>query len=311
MDKVENLRESAAGWHFYSLYRNNPHEWYLKYILGLAPRYTKPPFVLGRAIHVHNETWWKTKDRDKSLDKGWQVIEEERDNLEDSQDYLDISEKYPIMSSAWVDLWDGTDFGNTFDLVETETPYSVRFGPEDSLAFTFRPDLIMEDKDTERKFVFDYKHSSFSPKRFLSIAESSDQVTAYLWGIAKAHPEWNIGGAYIDGVYNRGKVVSSDHYYAYRPTHYIKVFELGLAGTILEVSQKVKALSEYPWPVLFPPNWSFVEIYGSQYQPLLGKNIKPGEVPPGFIKDLSIDVKETLERIPDWSLNDLIEKEEA
>jgi hypothetical protein len=303
---METVRESSAGTHFYFLYRNNPHEWYLKYILGLIPKFTKPPFVLGKAIHAHNEEWWKERDEKKAFSEGMEVIEKDKRRLETQEDVNKITESYPPMVKEWISSWIDSEHGEKFTFVEAENPYEVKFGPDESLTFTFRPDLVIENKETGYKYITDYKHTGYSPKKFYQIAERSDQITAYLWALSKAHPEWRIEGGYIDGIYRRGKSVSADHYFCYRTEGYKKVFELGLVGTILEVSQKVKALSKYPWPLLFPPNWSFVEIYGSEYEQLLGKNIGKDEIPPGYEKDPTLDLEETLRNIPDWNLDDLL-----
>jgi hypothetical protein len=303
---METVRESNAGTHFYFLYRNNPHEWYLKYILGLIPKFTKPSFVLGKAIHAHNEEWWKERDDGLALRAGWTTIQADHEKLENEKDYEKICDDYPVMVETWKASWLNDEHGSKFKPLEIEQPYRIFFGPDKSLEFTFRPDLVMEHKETGYKYITDYKHTGWSAKKFPQMAERSEQLTAYLWGLGIAHPDWKIEGAYIDGIYKRGSASNADHYFGYRTEGQKKVFELGLAGTIIEVSQKVKALSKYPWPLLFPPNWSFVEIYGSEYESLLGKNITKDQIPPGFERDPELDQEEVFKTLPDWTLDDIM-----
>ena len=116
----------------------------------------------------------------------------------------------------------------------------------------------------------------------------NDQITSYIWGVNKKHPEWKIDTAQIDCSYGRKtKFESQIGMEIYRSKSDLAQFEMSLYGLILEVSQKYKSLSKYPWPLLFPRNGGNCFKFNKpcSYSKVCRMNIPIGKVPPGFKLD--------------------------
>jgi hypothetical protein len=295
--KDEVRRESPAGYHFYYSYWSNPRNWYLHYVLGLKPRFTAPPLVFGAAIHEAIAEYFLKKDINQAV----RVFEEEmtsrKEEYENQEKWEEDFSRGPMMISDWYETWGEYDEEN-HEILEVETPYGFWIGPDDAFYFTVRPDRVKKNKKTKIIRPFDTKTTGYSVTKAIQQVESEDQITAYIWALNRAHPDWNVKDAVADIMYNRKSKydsVRSDP--IYRTSLDQKIFELNIVGTIIEVTQKVKALKTYPWPLLFPRNGQLSGLFGDPYESISRLDIKPGEIPPGFIRDEWIDLESILDNV--------------
>lgn len=307
VQQEERRRESPAGIHFYGLYRDCPRKWYLKYMLGLRPSFTSPAFLLGGAMHDALQAYYEGKG---SLEHAQRVF---RDGLSDRRtQYAEISKftedfnRGPKMLEVFHERVGKDDFSN-YELIEAEREYRINFGPEGSrFTFTMRPDRVLRRRSDKLVFPVETKTSSYSVTAAGTAAERGDQVTSYLWGLTKEHPDWEIGGCLIDVLYNKGSVFDSKRTAtpAFRSKYELQTFELGLYGTIVELTQKYLSLESYPWPLLFPQHRASCSHWGCEYMGVCFTPIKDGEVPPGFIKDeWKREVSETVKKTQDFTLD--------
>jgi hypothetical protein len=295
------MRESPSGYHFYSLYLECPRCWYLKYVLGLKPRFTSSPLIFGGCLHEAIETYYKQgKDNQKARRRFEETLTSRKGEYEKLDKFDEDFARGPKMLDEWHKTWSRYD-DDLYEVIEIEEEHEFRIGPNGDYLFTVRPDRVCRRKDSGLYEVFDVKTTSWSASRSFLGAEEGDQMTSYLWAMNKAHPDWGIKTAVIDVIYSRGKKVEASRPgIIYRTSFDFKVFELMMTGIIVEVSQKYKALSKYPWPLLFPPNGGYHAIFGNPYGEVHRSNIRPGEVPPGFVRDDWVDLDQLFENVKDF-----------
>lgn len=300
---ADRLRESPAGYHFYTLYRQNPRHFFLKYILGLKPRFTPPYFIFGG--EMHNAIKWYYENglnRDGMLHVFTSRMEKRVKEYEDAGKMASDIYRGREMLKVWSDKWRETDI-SVWEVIECERVYEFLIGPDENYLFTVRPDQVRRHREEGFYTVVDFKTSSWSPKTPFDDANREDQVTGYIWALRKAHPDWEVERAEIEVLYNKGKVFKAERPgYIYRTPFDLKVFEIGMVGTITEIAQKYKAWkSGIPWPFLFPRNAENCTRWGKDpYERLCRKDIKPGEVPYGFIRDEWSDLDSLMEIAGDW-----------
>jgi hypothetical protein len=287
VQEAERRRESPAGMHFYGLYRECPRKWYLKYPCGLRPKQVSPALMLGGALHEALEVYYE----DFSLMRAQKIFREaladRKPNYQDSMKFLDDFNRGPVMLETFhreVGLKDK----ESYEVIELEHEYQVPIGPPESkFLFTVRPDKVLKRRTTKVIYPVEVKSTSYSVSAAASSAERSDQVTGYLWALNKMHPEWQLGGCLIDTIYNKKSVFEAKRMEtpAMRSKHELATFEMGLYGTIVEVTQKYKSLENYPWPLLFPQVRAACSHWGCEYMGVCFTNMQPGEIPPGFQHD--------------------------
>ncbi|KKL11250.1 hypothetical protein LCGC14_2547700 [marine sediment metagenome] len=210
------------------------------------------------------------------------------------------------MLNYWWDKWYSFDLEN-YEILEVEVQHSLKLGPNNDFTFTLRPDRIMRNKRTQNVEIFEVKTTGWSIGKVFEKVERGSQATAYVWGLNKVHPEWNIRTVIPEILYNRGKVIDAKRPgIAYRSEGRLTIFEMGLYSTILEVTKRYKSLETYPWPLLFPPHENHCTLFGCEYTDVCEGNLKPGSVPPGFERDEWADLEEHLEKTKDFELKDYI-----
>jgi len=214
------------------------------------------------------------------------------------------------MLRKWIDTWGEYDRKH-YEILGIEKTYEVPFGPKGAeMTFTVRLDRIYKDKETSTIHAVESKTTGWSLIKMFENTARGDQITAQLWALSKMEPDWNCHSAIIDVLYNRGKVFQCDRPgpSVYRSKDALRIFELGMWSTIVEITQKVKALKAgTPWPVLFPLHRNYCRLFGCEYEPLCDTNVKPGETPPGFKRDpwVTNEALAQLARTQDWKLEDL------
>jgi len=236
-------------------------------------------------------------------------MQDRREEYEDQEKYITDLERGKKMLQKWIETWAEFDEVN-YEVLGIEETYEIPFGPEDAkMLFTVRLDRVYKDKQTGNVYVVESKTTGWSVMKMFENTARGDQITAQIWALSKAHPEWNCNSAIIDVLYNRGRVFQCERPgpSVYRTKSSLKIFELGMWSTIVEITQKVKALQAgTPWPLLFPPHKNYCRLFGCSYDTLCDSNIQPGETCPGFRRDewVSDEVLKRLQKVQNWSLDD-------
>jgi len=301
----QQRRESPAGYHYYYSYLENPRNWYLKYVLGLKPRFTPPPLVKGGCLHEAIASYYQNNF---SLDAALETYTTEMESREeDYEKPLEFRRDMYVgveMLTHWHGVWGERD-QETYDVIEIERGYEFNIGPGGKLRFTVRPDRVFRDKETGYYYVLDSKTSTWSVDKTIQQADAEDQLTAYIWAMNKAHPEWKVNSAMIDVMYARmsrdkERITSQNSVRSdpiYRTQSSLTIFEMNIVGIIIETTQKVKALATTPWPLLFPRNGRIAGLFSDPYEALSRIDVKPGMIPAGFVKDEWHEVRELVEQI--------------
>jgi len=282
-------RESAKGYHFYMLYMDCGRKFYLKYINGLTPEIISTPLLFGSAFHEFKAAYWMDGkfDADKGLNEFNKTMLELKESYEKLEDYEADLKKGHRMIDNWLSTYHESN-PETYKVIEVEKQYTIKIGPNKDFEFTIRPDVILFHKGFRKKIIMDTKSTGWSLDMVFKSNALNDQITSYIWGVNKIHPEWNIETAQIDCSFGRGnKFESQMGIEVYRSKSDLAIFEMSLYGLILEVSQKYKSLSKYPWPLLFPRNGGNCFKFNKpcEYAKICRMNIPIGKIPPGFKLD--------------------------
>jgi len=303
----EVKRESPNGYHYYSLYRDCPRKWYLKYILGLEPYTTGKALIFGGAIHSAKEAYYKNGfDIDIMLNTFHTELDNRAPEYEKPVDYETDKKSGPLMLDAWVSAYRDWDMKN-LKILMVEDELQVPMGPEGKeVMFSVKPDLVAKRGD--EVVIYDTKTSRWSLDKAIQNARLDDQLTSYVWAWNKTHPDGPFAKtAVIDAMYQKGKVTKAERSEdIIIPSFHQKQFEDGMWGTITEITQKVLGLQYYPWTYLFPRHGRICGIFGCPYEVICRKQIKPKENLPGYTHDPWVgEVEKWLETTQSWEEGDL------
>jgi len=299
----ESRRESPSGYHYYALFKECPRKWYIKYVLGLAPIFTAPPLIFGGAIHEAVAKYYQEDfNIDSIIDAFTAELTARKDEYESQAKFLEDYERGQVMLDTWVSTWRDVD-RQMYDILEVEKQYTIKIGPEGGeFDFTIRPDRVVRRRDDNVILLPDVKTTGWSVDKTMAGARRDDQLTSYVWGYNKTHEE-KAEAAMVDVMYTRGKVSDAQRSEDIFITSFAqKQFEMGLYGLISDITAKVMALSEYPWPLLFPRNARVCDRFGCEHESICRENIKPGEVPEGYRKDPWVEVEPWLKKAQDFDI---------
>lgn len=302
----ERRRESPAGIHYYGLYRECPRKWYLKYPMGLRPLHTAPALLMGGAMHEALAVYYENFNLQRAQKVFREALSDRKPEYADGTKFTEDFNRGPRMLEEFHEKVGKVD-ALDYDVIEVEHEYQIPFGP-DNFLFTIRPDRVLQKKLNRLYYPVETKTSSYSLTSAGVTADRSDQVTGYLWALSRVHPDWNIGGCLIDIIYNKKSVFDAARMGtpAYRNKHELIMFEMGLYGTVVELTQKYKSLEHYPWPLLFPQHRAACSHWGCEYLGICFTNLQPDEVPPGFIKDdWKSDMSSAFAKTQSFSLDDI------
>jgi hypothetical protein len=305
---MEERRESPKGLSFYSLYRDCPRCFYLKYIQGLRYRFTGKALIFGGATHDALESYYREGfSLEAALDCFFSELRGREKDYEREEDFKKDLEEGPQILTYYDKVWHDHDKKN-FEILELEKEHEVKFGPDNRFSLTVRCDRVVRDKELKKVFPIESKTTRYSIPVMFSNTEMSDQPSGYIWALQKVHPEWDVDSCLIDVLYKRGNVIDCQRPgFAVRGKAELLLFEMEILGTILEVSQKVKTLEKIPHPFLFPCNKKSCAKWGCPFDKICRVNLKPGEVPPGYLKDSwKREMEEEMKKIQDFSLEDFI-----
>jgi len=287
-------RESSAGSHFYGTYRDCGRKFFLKYVLGYRPTRTAKALIFGGVMHEAIAAYYLSMQRDieATIEFFLRELADREEEFLKEEDLITSRTLGPAYLKSWHTTWGEYD-ERIYDVVEVEEPYEIKLGPNEDYIFTVRLDRVMREKATKRYVVFDTKTTGWSLDGTFKSVNAMDQMTSYIWAINKVHPEWNVTDAIPDIIYGRASKVEGRAPSVkcerpgeiYRDSYSQAQFEIGIFGTILEVSQKVDNLDEYPGEMLFPRNGSTCAKFGCEYLDICRTKVDPNRVPVTFDRD--------------------------
>jgi hypothetical protein len=284
-------RESPAGFHMVSYYNENPYGWYLRYIKGYRPIHTKPPLIMGGALHSAAEAAYLYHDREKTLKTYDQILRSRRKEYAEEEAFHKDLADGSAMLPVWYDTWVDRDFAE-YDILEVEKQHEVPLA-DGSLFLTVRPDQVFRRKSDGKIYVKDIKSSRWSITKAHEYLSGMDQSTCYLWAAKKLWPKNIIAGLMSDIMYKNRSVVKAERPgVVFRTDANLAEFELEIIGLVTEMNQKVEALAhDYPVPMLFPRNGKDESFFGSEWPGIYRATLPPdGEAPFGYkIDDWTVD----------------------
>ena len=275
------MPESVSGFHFISSYQTCPRRFMLKYVYHLEPEYKNPSLLFGIAIHAALEDW-ATKDLDSVVERFIETLLEEEKDYEKKSDFQKDLIRGKNLLYKYEEQWREADKTN-YELLGSEIPFEVELA--NGFKFTGRIDRVVREKGNKNTYIIETKTTSYSSGAMAHSVAVGDQVTAYLFGARKTHPEWKVLAVIPDVLYNRNNAYSCERFTPIMRTELnLKEFELQIIGQLLEISQKVQNLDKYPWPYLFPRNCG-ATLYKCPYEDICRLNLKPDDVPIGFKRE--------------------------
>ena len=279
-------RESEAGFHVYSRYRECPRAFFLRYVMGFQPTHPGKALIFGGVMHEAVEAYYQSGGKlSVSLDTFQAHLQSRREEYAKAEDYDEDLAIGPMFLREWDATWGSYD-KSAYDLVEVETQYNLKLGPNGEFDFTVRPDRVMREKVTKRYVVFDTKTTRWSVQGTFTSVKAQDQMTSYVWAMHTAHPEWTLSTAVPDVIYSRGSKVTAERPgEMYFDAYALHQFEMGMYGSILEISSKVAALDEVPHEVSFPRNGSQCAKFGCDYADVCRVRTDETRIPLGFRRD--------------------------
>lgn len=291
-EKVESEGgASAIGHHFIQAYNEDKWGFYLRYVRGLRPRYTKPALIFGGAVHDAKEAFYVFNyDIDAMLEAFEAVMESRREEYEDRQKYLDDRDDGRKMLYVWANTWAEHD-RETYEVVEVEGAHT--FSLASGLRVSVRWDLLCRRRDNGKYYLFDTKTTRYSVRKAYEAVYGQDQATMYLLGMSKVYPDANVVGLVPDILYKRQSAVKAERPgIVFRSPREVTEYEQELVGLHLEMTRKIEALEAgFPYPhILFPRNGKNDSYFGSEWPDIYRAALPedPYKAPAGYTVDKTL-----------------------
>lgn len=282
MDPVQH-RESRAGSTFVGTYRQCPRRWMLRYLENIVPARESPSLVFGQAVHSAKETFYKTKGIEMEAVKvGLGYLDQHRASFETNEDFTAIRTRFIDGWAVWSATFGKKDF-TRYRIIAIEQPVELTLAS--GLIVTMRFDLHVLDLETGAYWVCDTKTTGYGLQPMFKSLEQDDQMTGYIWALYHLHEDRpnSIGGAFGDVLYQKGKVNTAERRYIVRSRTDLQAWELGMTGTLQEISQKAQAFREgYPHQVLFPRHGGWCGHFPCDYTDICRTYHQGDPCPNGF-----------------------------
>jgi len=256
----EARRESHAGYHFYNLYRCCPRKFYIKYVLGITPFYTKPPLIFGSSFHEAKATWYLEQNEKAAINKFEDEMDSRETEYENQTKYLTDRERGRLLISTWIDHFGKNDL-KYYNVIAVEEQLTVIL--PNGYILTVRPDAILQQKSTGLYYGMETKTSGWSEIKAALAVKAGNQASAYLYASKKHYP-FPLECIIPDVSYQRQSVIKHKRpEMVYRNTRQLQDYEFGLLATLTEISQKIRSLNKYPVSMLFMRNTEWCTSYNS------------------------------------------------
>ena len=260
--------------------------------MGFQPKHLTVPLASGGAFHDGKAEYYLTWSMDKGLKELKESFLERAEMLDDEVDRGKVLHRLRIMFASWVDDIGKNDEGN-YKIIEVEKEWKIKF-PNGFVA-TARPDAVVQNRKTGVYYIFETKTSSFSVGLALQTVLLGDQATMYSYGFKQRWPNRKFGGVIPDITYwnsrstDTAKIINYREDIVRRTPYELKAFELYTMAVLEDLAGRVRAVEDgVTEPIVaFGPNrsWCFSYHHTCEYADICGKDLRPDDVPNGFVRD--------------------------
>ena len=249
---------SNKGFHYYQVDQKCPWKFNLMYRHHLRPRVTAEALLNGQTFHLAKEKWYETFSEKEALTAINDSLRLNRREYGETDQFNSAAYRLPHMLKSWIKTWGEFDKDN-YNILAVELPLEIPVAGT-PYSHTMRLDLVIADKRNGYIYIMDTKTTGFTIESMQDTLHSSDQVTAYLWGLKKAWPDkpvvgfigditfWSKRSKNIDLIKNvRTDVI-------HRSDQSLKEYENQCAYRIKDVSARVDAVNsgKFDETTLFP-----------------------------------------------------------
>lgn len=307
--KPKRTRGSWAGHSFYEEYQECPWKFYMHRVLRIAPKYTAPPLLFGTAFHEAKAVFYKTKSRQKAINKFLSTLKYYAHLYEDSEVYHNHLWRGELMVDAWVSDY-GIEDLKKFDLVASEKTLEVELELLPGFFHTVKPDTIVQTKGRNKTgYILESKSTMFSANITAQAVTYGDQATGQIWAVRKKYPELKLRGVIPDVTFwaktttNPAKIKNLRGSVITRTNRDLYEYELMMTSLIHEISQRVEALDEFTPIELFPRSttWCMSFSHPCEYVDICRNYdlTAKGKAPRGFFRDQAPKKQNALKKIKD------------
>lgn len=245
-------RESHAGFHVIQTFFQDPYAWYLKYVRGLKPKYTKPALSKGKIVHAAIEAAYRygadeAKHTVNSLFKA--VASDYEDTERHGEDWRDTV----VMVDGWLDKWLDYD-RQTYHFLHIEDMFELPLA--NGFIITIKPDIVLQRKSDAEIRALDHKTTGWNLMSGHNALADTDQPTTYIWALRKLYPNNRIIGVESDIIFKRSnmKAASCERVgIVQRSDWYLTQWEISTISWLKDIARRVRLLDEgYPAAFAFP-----------------------------------------------------------
>lgn len=278
---------SQTGHSFVSTYQDCPRKWYLRYELGIVPKYTAKALTFGIAWHKAIEVFYGGADVPGALRAGLDVLEQAAatDRYQYTDDYEADHARFTPMFETWAACV-GREVLARYDVLSLEDTLAVEL--PSGFTYTGRLDELLAERETGAVFIAEHKSTSFSLPEMERSVFVGDQVAGYVALVRAKRPDIapKLGGCLLDVTYQRGSKVEARLSRLYYDETDTARLLLNVNGILTELSQKIAAVrSGVCDATLFPRNGGACTRFKCAYEPICRRFI-----------DRDSDLPDTLER---------------
>jgi hypothetical protein len=278
-------RESSAGFHFIQTFMQDPYSWYLKYVRGLKPIYTKPALTKGKILHSAIEAAYRY-DADAAMQTVNAMFAASADEYEDSEQHGQDWRDAVAMIDAWTKEWLDHD-KQTYHLLHIEDQFELPLA--NGFIITIKPDVIMQRKSDAEIRALDHKSTGRNLMSGHQALADTDQPTTYIRALKKLYPNNTIIGVESDVIFKRKNMKEAKCArpgIIQRTDWYLTQWEISTVAWLKDIARRVQMLDEgYPPAFAFPrgeSHWGTSD-WPDIYRAPLPED--PNEPPYGYIID--------------------------
>lgn len=235
----------GSGFWFYTTHQQCEWKFYLSKVIRFEPDFIRPALLFGGAGHEALAKLWKTFDIDEAIETFVKALEEREPSYQDKGAYIDDLNRGRVLLLEYYKRNHEKD-QKRYEVLAIEEEIDV---PVEEFILTVKPDLVVFDKERRMVQIFEHKFTSYSIQKSFETVMYGDQGTCYLYAWNRTHPDKHAETIIPDILYNRKSVYDCQRPAdVYRRKIDLEQFEIGKAGLIRRITQKIKALETGDYP---------------------------------------------------------------
>jgi hypothetical protein len=279
--KVEQRKESAAGFHFVNLFSCCQRKFYIRYFKRFKSIWTPMPLIQGSAFHEGKAAFYSGEPEKSAISIAMKIVNGAKKELESIDIYNELKFRIPNLLHYFIET-NGKSDKKQFKFLMIEKELKVPLG-QSPFMMTIRPDAVIQDRHSGMVYIMETKTSGFSIRVTEQAVLLGDQATAYLFGVKKKYPKLQPFGVIPDIAYwnkksrdlanmsfPRGEIVLRDDFA-------LGLFEKGMIQLFTEINQKAAAYKKGMDPaILFPRNSHYCTSFSTpcQYASICQTNLE-------------------------------------